>query len=116
MGLISVAGVDDYQRGLEALVAQRDALLRSGVPRGDIDAGYSLNGGDLYYESEEAIEHEEMAPLIPMVTSPKLARFTIAGAPVSGTRIIRRMDWPGPLSCGGTRQMYLLERLPAAKD
>ncbi|MGD0073911.1 MAG: glycosyltransferase family 39 protein [Candidatus Binataceae bacterium] len=117
MGAISIAGVDDYQRVLETLIVQRDALESIGIPRGEIDAGYSLNGGDLYYQSEQAIEHEEMAPEIPMVASSrKLVRFTIAGAPVSGTRIVRRIDWPGPLSCGGSRQIYLLERVATAKN
>jgi hypothetical protein len=97
------------------VVAARDALERSGVPRSDIDAGYSLNGGDLYYESPLAIEQEKMAPQIPMITSGELARYTIAGGPVGGTRIIRRMSWPGPLGCG-SRELYLLERIPAAKN
>ncbi len=114
LGLISIAGVDDYQRGLAAIVAARDALERSGVPRSDIDAGYSLNGGDLYYESPLAIEHEKMAPQVPMITSSELAPYAIAGAPVDGTRILRRIRWPGPLGCG--RQIYILERIPAAKN
>lgn len=114
MGLLSLAGVHDYNRALEAVATVRDDLERSGVPRSDIDAGYSINGGDLYYEDPSAIEHMQMAPQIPMITSNALARYTIAGAPVDGTRIIRRVEWPGVLGCGG-RDMYLLERIPEAK-
>jgi len=114
LGLISITGVYDHQRGLEAIVAARDALERSGVPRGDIDAGYSLNGGDLYYccENALAIEQEKLAPQVPMITSGDLARYTIAGAPMPGTIIRRRISWPGPFGFG-RRELYVLERIPA---
>jgi hypothetical protein len=112
LAVISLAGVDDHQRGLEALAAIRDELLKSGVPRTDIDAGYALNGGDLYFEGPEAVEHASMAPQIPMITSGELARYTIAGAPVDGTKIIRRVELPNASGCGN-REIYLLERLPS---
>jgi len=114
MGLLSLAGVHDYHRALATVASVRDDLERGGVPRSDIDAGYSINGGDLYYEDSSAIEHMLLAPQIPMITSDALARYTIAGAPVDGTTIIRRVEWPGMLGCGG-REMYLLERIPEAK-
>lgn len=109
LATISLAGVEEHQRGIEAITAIRDELLNSGVLRSDIDAGYALNGGDLYYESPEAVEHASMAPRIPMITSGELARYTIAGAPVDGTRIIRRVELRGALGCGN-REIYLLER------
>ncbi|HTY54996.1 MAG TPA: glycosyltransferase family 39 protein [Candidatus Binataceae bacterium] len=114
LALISLAGVDDHQRALGTVAAIRDDLERSGVARSDIDAGYALNGGDLYHENPTVIERWGTAPRIPMITSDALARFTIAAAPVEGTRVIRRAPWPGPLGCDG-RGIYVLERTTNGK-
>jgi len=111
MGIASAAGLYDYQRGLGAVIAARDALEREGVPRPQIDAGYSLNGADLYHfadqaQAEESFERERG---IPMITSSALDEYTIAAAPIAGTEIVRRLDWPGV--CGSARRtLYVLRR------
>ncbi len=111
MGFTSMAGLYDYQRGLAAVIAARDALEREGVPRAKIDAGYSPNGADLYRfadqpEEEDSIERQQG---IPMITSSALDDYTIAAAPIAGTEIVRRLDWPGV--CGsGRRDLYVLRR------
>jgi 4-amino-4-deoxy-L-arabinose transferase-like glycosyltransferase len=110
MGFASAAGLYDYQRGLGAVIAARDALEREGVPRPQIDAGYSLNGADLYHfadqpEVQDSLEREQG---IPMITSSALDDYTIAAAPIVGTEIVRRLDWPG--ACGSGRDLYVLRR------
>ena len=111
MGIASTAGLYDYQRGLGAVIAARDALEREGVPRPQIDAGYSLNGADLYHfadqaEAQDSLEREQG---IPMITSSALDDYTIAAAPITGTEIVRRLDWPG--ACGSSRRdLYVLRR------
>ena len=77
MGFTSMAGLYDYQRGLAAVIAARDALEREGVPRTKIDAGYSPNGADLYRfadqpEEEDSIERQQG---IPMITSSRPRRL-----------------------------------------
>src|SRR5215469_9188507 len=52
MGWFAAAGVYDQQRGLEAVISVRDALLHDGIARGAIDAGYPLNGSDLYRDPQ----------------------------------------------------------------
>ena len=110
MGIASAAGLYDYQRGLGAVIAARDGLEREGVPRPQIDAGYSLNGADLYHfadqpEVQDSLEREQG---IPMITSSTLDDYTIAAAPIAGTEIVRRLDWPG--ACGNSRDLYVLRR------
>ncbi len=109
LGWFAAAGVYDQQRGLEAVIAARDALTREGVPRAAIDAGYPLNGEDLYRSAppgqKETFETEAG---IPMITSGELEEYTIASAPVPGTAIGYRFGWPG-MSGLGRRELYVLK-------
>ncbi len=111
LGWFAVAGVYDQQRGLEAVMAVRDALLHDGVPRSAIDAGYPLNGNDLYRDPEpgqrETLRTEAG---IPLITSLEIKPYTIAAAPIPGTAIIRRFAWPGVLGVG-SRDLYLLKNI-----
>jgi hypothetical protein len=118
MGFASIAGVYDYQRGLAAVVAERDALERSGVPRPAIDAGYSLNGAELYHFVDRPTGPQDsylQAQGIPMVTSAALDEYTIAAAPIAGTEIVRRFGWPG-LPGFSRRELYVLRRVRASSS
>ncbi len=59
MGLLSLGGTYAYQRGLGVILATRNELEREGVPRAAIDAGYMLNGEDLYRYPKHGIETME---------------------------------------------------------
>jgi hypothetical protein len=111
LGWFAVAGVYDQQRGLEAVMAIRDALLHDGTPRSAIDAGYPLNGEDLYRNpppgQQETFQTEAG---IPMITSGELEDYTIANTPESGAVVIRRVEWPGILGIG-RRYLYLLKTI-----
>jgi len=92
------------------VIAARDALERAGVTRPEIDAGYSPNGADLYRFADEGEDSLERESGIPMITSGALDEYTIAAAPIAGTEIMRRFDWPGV--CGfGRRDLYVLRRV-----
>ena len=56
MGLLSLGGTYAYQRGMAVILATRNELEREGVPRSSIDAGYVLNGEDLYRYPKHGIE------------------------------------------------------------
>jgi len=60
MGLMSLGGTYAYQRGMGVILATRDELERQGVPRSSIDAGYVLNGEDLYRYPKHGIETREL--------------------------------------------------------
>jgi hypothetical protein len=110
MGLMSLGGTYAYQRGLAAIVAARDVLEKQGIARANIDAGYELNGLDLYRFAESGQESESEQIDIPMITSAKLEDYTIAQRPLPGTEVMGAISWPGPFGLG-TRQMYVVRRL-----
>jgi hypothetical protein len=114
MGAVSVAGVYDYQRGMAAVVSARNWLLERGVPRRAIDAGYPLNGEDLYRYPRLGIDTPRMEAGIPMITSGRTDEYTIAVEPIVGTRIVRRFRWPGPFGFGA-RDIYLLKRIQSPR-
>ncbi len=80
MGLMSLGGTYAYQRGMGVILATRNELEREGVPRTAIDAGYALNGEDLYRYPKHGIEKMKLEAGIPMITSQKICDYTIASA------------------------------------
>jgi hypothetical protein len=113
MGLMSLGGTYAYQRGLAVILATRDQLEHEGVPRSAIDAGYALNGEDLYRYPKHGIETMKLESGIPMITSPKVDEYTIASEPIAGTDVVRRLEWPGPFGFGH-RYFYLVKKQVAA--
>ncbi len=115
MGLMSLGGTYSYQRGLAAVIAARDMLEKSGVRRSAIDAGYGLNGLDLYRFPISGPETVDDEAGIPMVTSAEIAEYTIAMHPLPGTKVVGRVFWPGPFGLG-SRELYVLHRPNALAD
>jgi len=113
MGLMSLGGTYAYQRGMAVILATRNQLEREGVPRSAIDAGYALNGEDLYRYPRHGIETMELEAGIPMITSTKVDEYTIASEPLAGTQLVRRLKWPGPFGLGH-RYFYLVKKQAAA--
>ena len=113
MGLMSLGGTYAYQRGMAVIVATRNELEHQGVPRSSIDAGYALNGEDLYRYPKHGIETRELEAGIPMITSEKTVEYTIASEVIAGTQLVRRLKWPGPFGLGH-RYFYLLKKQAAA--
>lgn len=109
MGLISLGGTYAYQRGMGVILATRNELEREGVARSEIDAGYVLNGEDLYRYPKHGIETMELEAGIPMITSEKVGEYTIASEPMAGTDVVRRLKWPGPFGLGH-RYLYLVKK------
>lgn len=112
MGVLSVGGVYAHQRGLAMMVAARDALERQGVPRDKIDAGYPLNGEDLYRYSACGADTEAEEAGIPMLTAGGLSEYSLSEILVPGATVLRRFSWPGPFGIG-EREIYLLRTVPS---
>ncbi|HUA35320.1 MAG TPA: glycosyltransferase family 39 protein [Candidatus Binataceae bacterium] len=110
--MLSLGGTYAYQRGLLAVTSVRDALEREGVRRSAIDAGYSLNGNDLYRYPKHGIDSMKLEAGIPMITSPGVDEYTLASAPIAGTQIVSRFSWPGPFGLG-SRELYVLKKAHA---
>ena len=113
MGLLSLGGTYAYQRGMAVILATRNELEREGVPRSSIDAGYVLNGEDLYRYPKHGIETMKLEGGIPMITSQKIDEYTIASEPIAGMEVVRRLKWPGPFGLGH-RYFYLVKKQAAA--
>jgi hypothetical protein len=113
MGLLSLGGTYAYQRGMQVILTTRNELERGGVPRSAIDAGYVLNGEDLYRYPKHGIETMKLEAGIPMITSPKVNEYTIASGPIAGTEVVRQLKWPGPFGLGH-RYFYLVRKHLAA--
>ena len=113
MGLLSLGGTYAYQRGMAVVLAARNDLEHQGVPRSAIDAGYALNGEDLYRYPKHGIETMQLEAGIPMITSPKVNEYTIASEPIAGMEVVRRLKWPGPFGLGH-RYFYLVKKQVAA--
>ncbi len=109
LGFVSVTGLYSYHRGLATMLAARDQLLREGVPRNQIDAGYPMNAEDLYRYPAHGIDTWQTEAGIPMLTSVELAKYTITTVRLRGTRVMRVYTWPGPFGVG-RREMYVLEK------
>jgi hypothetical protein len=114
MGLMSLGGTYSYQRGLAAVIAARDRLEKSGIERPAIDAGYELNGLDLYRFPTPGDETQVEGADVPMITTTKLDAYTIAQRPLPGTEVVGRISRPGPFGLG-SREMYVVRRIDQDK-
>ncbi len=115
MGLLSLGGVYSYQRGLAAVMAARDMLEKSGIKRSAIDAGYELNGLELYRFARPGGEPVREEAEIPMITSATVEEYTIAARPFPGTEIVGKISSPGPFGLG-SREMYVVRRIHHEKN
>jgi hypothetical protein len=109
MATLSLGGAYAYQRGIATVAAVRDMLERNGVQRSAIDAGYSINGNDLYRYPKHGIDTMKLESGIPMITSPGIGQYTIASGPIPGTKVIQRFKWPGPFGFG-SRYLYVMRK------
>jgi hypothetical protein len=114
LALVSLGATYSYQRGLAAVAAARDQLLREGVARRSIDAGYPINSEDEYRYAGRGIDTPALQAGIPMLTTRKLAEYTISTVQPPGTTIVRTLTWPGPLGLG-SRKMYVFRKRPASQ-
>ncbi len=114
LAVVSLAGVYEQQRGLQAVLTATEELKREGIPRSQIDAGYPLNGEDLYPTGADVPDAVDYALRVPMVTTLSLAEYTIADGAVPGTVAIRGIKWPGFLGIGD-RELYILRKLDTAQ-
>jgi hypothetical protein len=62
-------------------------LEQNGVQRDQIDAGYALNGGDLYLGAGGT--ESSNSDRVPMITSKGLAPYVISERPIAGLVIVR---------------------------
>jgi Dolichyl-phosphate-mannose-protein mannosyltransferase len=114
LALVSVAGLVSYHRTMQKIVMETDVLLRQGIPRMQIDAGYSLNGRDLYIYPAQGIDTARDEPRIPLITTPTTLPYVISTSPIRDTVIWRRFSGCGPLGFGHRPLFVLRATRPSA--
>ena len=85
-GAIAITGTIDMFRFSVAVAEAQTWLLRQGVPAGQIDAGYALNGWLLYAPSLPSGRGPE--PDVPFVTTMTSLPYKIANAPEPGYAVV----------------------------
>jgi dolichyl-phosphate-mannose-protein mannosyltransferase len=108
LALVSLGGVVSYHRTMQRIVSQTGALLRQGIPRGKIDAGYALNGRDLYVYPAQGIDTARDEPPIPLITTPSAAPYLISTSTRRNAVIWHKFSGCGPLGFG-SRPLFVLK-------
>jgi hypothetical protein len=107
LAFISVGGLLSYHRTMQMIVTETGAMVRQGIPRSQIDAGYSLNGRDLYVYPEHGTETQGNEPRIPLVIGSPVLPYVVSTSPMPHTVIWRHFSGCGPLGLGG-RPLFIL--------
>jgi hypothetical protein len=107
LAFASVGGLVSYHRTMQMIVTETEALVRQGIPRSQIDAGYSLNGRDLYVYPVRGRETARDEPPIPLIIGSPVAPYVISTSPMPDNTIWRRFSVCGPLGFG-LRPLFIL--------
>lgn len=81
------------------------------IPFANIDAGYALNGWNLYAHPENLAPGTLRDRDVPFVTTNEKKPYLIATTPMAGYRVIRRYSWSIPLTTVDYN-VYVLEQVP----
>jgi len=91
--------------------AEALAWLRGkSIPFASIDAGYVLNGWNLYAHPDNLSPGDVPERDVPLVTSGEKKTYIIAASPIAGYRVLREYSWPIPLTSFKPK-IYVLEQL-----
>jgi 4-amino-4-deoxy-L-arabinose transferase-like glycosyltransferase len=90
---IALVGTRDTLRFNQALRDGSQALVDRGVPRSDIDAGYSWNGWMLYAHPENLPQGPDARRDVPWVTTMRMTPYVLATTPMPDYLIERKITW-----------------------
>ena len=106
---IAISGTRDMLAFNEAAATLAREVEASGVPRWDIDAGYALNGWDLYAHPENLPPGADRRYQVPFVTSDGPTHYSITNSPLPNSDILRIMPLERA-SWQSTRVLYLVHQ------
>lgn len=106
---IGISGTRDMLAFNETAAALEREIEASGIPRWDIDAGYALNGWQLYAHPENLPPGTDRRYAVPLVTSDRPTHYSIANSPLPDSETLRivpleRATWQS------THALYLVRR------
>jgi hypothetical protein len=107
LAFVSAGGVLSYHRTMQQIVMETQALLRQGIPRQQIDAGYSLSGRDLYVYPRQGMDTTGGEPPIPHIIDSPLVPYVVSTSTIPNMEIWRRFSGCGPFGFG-RRPLFVL--------
>jgi hypothetical protein len=111
LAFISAGGLISYHCTMQRVAMQTEALIRQGIPRRQIDAGYSLNGRDLYVYPAKGMDSAHDEPPIPLIIRSPVLPYVISNSPIANSVILRRFSACGPFGFG-RRSLFVLKTEP----
>jgi hypothetical protein len=90
---IALVGTRDTFRFNQAVRDGSQVLVDRGVPRSDLDAGYSWNGWMLYAHPENLAQGPGGRPDVPWVTTMRMTPYVLATSPMPDYVIERKITW-----------------------
>jgi len=106
---VAISGTRDMLAFNQAAATLERETEASGIPRWDIDAGYALNGWNLYAHPENLPPGTDRRYEVPFVTSDRPTHYSITNSPLPDSEILRivpleRASWQS------THALYLVRR------
>jgi len=108
-GAIAVTGTVDQWRYHRTVLEARDWLLRHGVGREHIDAGYALNGWWLYAHAPTGPPSRGREPEVPWVTGWPQLPYKVANVPEPSYTVLR--SFRRPMLWAASDTIYALEHV-----
>jgi hypothetical protein len=107
--LISLSGTWDNLQLSRAVQRAFESLQRDGIAMAEIDAGYPLNGWNLYGHPENLPPSARADRDVPRVTAEIEKPYVIAASPLPGYQVLREVRW-SPSFWIATDRVYILKR------
>jgi hypothetical protein len=114
VALITCAGIKDQRSYSRALWQAVGTLRRAGVPAGDINGGWMVNGWLQYAHPEQAYRDAQGSIDIPWVNGSAQRPYMVANASSDGWQVLARFGyerWLGP-----SGQIYVLKLSPNSEQ
>ena len=112
--LVAVVGTRDALRFNESVRDTRQALMDSGVPPSDIDAGYAWNGWTLYAHPEN-LSGGMTVDTVPWITSEeRRSSYILSTSALAGYDVVREVAWTGDAPWPGPDRLLVLKRHAAS--
>jgi Dolichyl-phosphate-mannose-protein mannosyltransferase len=109
--VVAVAGTRDALRFNQEVRDTWQALVDSGVPPSQIDAGYAWTGWMLYAHPEN-LSHGLTVKDVPWVTSKRRLPYLIGKERLDGYDVAREVEWNDDAMWPGPDRLYVLKRRP----
>jgi len=106
---VAVVGTRDALRFNQSLRDNWQALVDSGVPASDIDAGYAWNGWWLYAHPENLAKGMTVQD-VPWITTERRSTYILSTSALDGYDVVREVAWTDDAPWPGPDRLLVLKR------